>query len=53
MAALPPIADQSTWEIALAQLRTREKAAARELDASRRPGGASHGGAARRHPGGH
>ena len=33
MAALPPTADQSTWEIALAQLRTREKAATRKLDA--------------------
>ena len=30
---LPPIADKSTWETALAQLRTREKAATRELDA--------------------
>ena len=33
MAALPPTADQSPWEIALAQLRTREKAATRKLDA--------------------
>jgi predicted dithiol-disulfide oxidoreductase (DUF899 family) len=31
--ALPPIVDQSTWEAALADLRTREKAATRELDA--------------------
>src|SRR5687768_14132816 len=32
-AAVPPIADQSTWETALAELRAREKAATRELDA--------------------
>ena len=31
--ALPPIVDQATWEAALADLRTREKAATRELDA--------------------
>ena len=32
-AAVPPIADQPTWDAALAELRTREKAATRELDA--------------------
>ena len=31
--ALPPIVDQATWESALAELRRREKAATRELDA--------------------
>lgn len=31
--ATPPIADRPTWEAALAELRTREKAATRELDA--------------------
>jgi len=31
--AVPPIVDQSAWEAALAELRTREKAATRELDA--------------------
>jgi predicted dithiol-disulfide oxidoreductase (DUF899 family) len=31
--AVPPIVDQDTWEAALAELRTREKAATRELDA--------------------
>ena len=31
--AVPPIVDQETWEAALADLRTREKAATRELDA--------------------
>jgi len=31
--AVPPIADQQTWEAALAELRAREKAATRELDA--------------------
>jgi predicted dithiol-disulfide oxidoreductase (DUF899 family) len=31
--ALPPIVDQATWEAALADLRAREKAATRELDA--------------------
>jgi predicted dithiol-disulfide oxidoreductase (DUF899 family) len=31
--ALPPIVDRSTWEAALADLRVREKAATRELDA--------------------
>jgi predicted dithiol-disulfide oxidoreductase (DUF899 family) len=33
VAAVPPIADQATWEAALAELRVREKAATRELDA--------------------
>jgi predicted dithiol-disulfide oxidoreductase (DUF899 family) len=32
-AALPPIVDQRKWEAALAELRVREKAATRELDA--------------------
>jgi predicted dithiol-disulfide oxidoreductase (DUF899 family) len=32
-AALPPVVDQQTWEAALAELRVREKAATRELDA--------------------
>jgi predicted dithiol-disulfide oxidoreductase (DUF899 family) len=32
-AAIPPIVDQQTWEVALAVLRVREKAATRELDA--------------------
>ena len=32
-AAVPPIVDQHTWEAALAELRAREKAATRELDA--------------------
>ena len=31
--AVPPIVDQATWEAALAELRAREKAATRELDA--------------------
>ena len=31
--AVPPIVDQATWEAALAELRIREKAATRELDA--------------------
>jgi len=31
--AVPPIVDQETWETALAELRAREKAATRELDA--------------------
>ena len=31
--AVPPIVDQDTWEAALAELRVREKAATRELDA--------------------
>jgi len=31
--AAPAIVDQQTWDAALAQLRTREKAATRELDA--------------------
>jgi predicted dithiol-disulfide oxidoreductase (DUF899 family) len=31
--AVPPIVDQETWETALADLRVREKAATRELDA--------------------
>ena len=31
--AVPPIADQPTWEAALGELRAREKAATRELDA--------------------
>ena len=31
--ALPPIVDRATWERELAELRTREKAATRELDA--------------------
>lgn len=31
--ALPPIVDQATWEAALAEVRDREKAATRELDA--------------------
>ena len=31
--AVPPIVDQQTWETALAELRVREKAATRELDA--------------------
>jgi predicted dithiol-disulfide oxidoreductase (DUF899 family) len=31
--AKPPIVDQATWEAALAELRVREKAATRELDA--------------------
>lgn len=33
MSAMPPIVDQQTWRTALADLRTREKAATRELDA--------------------
>ncbi|QXC60695.1 DUF899 domain-containing protein [Aquihabitans sp. G128] len=32
-AALPPVVDQATWEAELADLRAREKAATRELDA--------------------
>ena len=32
-AALPPVVDQATWEAAVAELRVREKAATRELDA--------------------
>src|SRR3954447_10101522 len=31
--AIPPIVDGTTWEAALADLRAREKAATRELDA--------------------
>ncbi len=31
--ALPPIVDQASWEASLAELRVREKAATRELDA--------------------
>lgn len=31
--AIPPVVDQNTWEAALAELRTREKAATPELDA--------------------
>ncbi len=31
--AVPPIVDQDTWEAALAELLSREKAATRELDA--------------------
>src|SRR5436190_6708613 len=31
--AAPPVVDQETWETALADLRAREKAATRELDA--------------------
>ncbi|MET0143597.1 MAG: DUF899 family protein [Ilumatobacteraceae bacterium] len=31
--AVPPIVDQATWEAALEELRVREKAATRELDA--------------------
>jgi predicted dithiol-disulfide oxidoreductase (DUF899 family) len=31
--ALPPVVDRDTWEAALAELRVREKAATRELDA--------------------
>ena len=31
--AMPPIVDQRSWEAALAELRAREKAATRELDA--------------------
>ena len=31
--ALPPIVDEPTWEAAVAELRRREKAATRELDA--------------------
>src|SRR5690348_3866387 len=31
--ALPPVVDQATWEAALSDLRKREKAATRELDA--------------------
>ncbi len=31
--AVPPVVDQPTWEAALAELRVREKAATRELDA--------------------
>ena len=31
--AVPPIIDQPSWEAALAELRAREKAATRELDA--------------------
>lgn len=33
MSALPPVADQQTWRTALDELRAREKAATRELDA--------------------
>ena len=32
-AAIPPVVDQHAWEAALAELRVREKAATRELDA--------------------
>lgn len=31
--ALPPVTDPETWQRALADLRVREKAATRELDA--------------------
>ena len=31
--ALPPVVDQQTWQAALDELRAREKAATRELDA--------------------
>src|SRR5215212_10089980 len=31
--AVPPVVDQHTWEAALTELRAREKAATRELDA--------------------
>src|ERR1700709_555703 len=31
--ALPPVVDAATWQRELAELRTREKAATRELDA--------------------
>ena len=31
--AAPPVTDESTWRAALADLRRREKAATRELDA--------------------
>jgi predicted dithiol-disulfide oxidoreductase (DUF899 family) len=31
--AIPPVVDRDTWEAALAELRAREKAATRELDA--------------------
>src|SRR4051812_24436523 len=31
--AIPPVVDQKTWEAALTDLRAREKAATRELDA--------------------
>jgi predicted dithiol-disulfide oxidoreductase (DUF899 family) len=31
--AMPPVVDQATWEAELAELRVREKAATRELDA--------------------
>src|SRR5687768_11883351 len=31
--AMPPVVDADTWRTALAELRTREKAATRELDA--------------------
>lgn len=31
--ALPPIVDRQTWRAALDELRKREKAATRELDA--------------------
>ncbi len=33
LGAVPPIVDQAAWDVALAELRTREKAATRELDA--------------------
>jgi predicted dithiol-disulfide oxidoreductase (DUF899 family) len=33
MSALPPVVDQDTWRAALDELRAREKAATRELDA--------------------
>ncbi|MDR2999381.1 MAG: DUF899 domain-containing protein [Microbacterium sp.] len=33
MTALPPVVDEQTWRDALAELRVREKAATRELDA--------------------
>ena len=33
MSALPPVVDQQTWRAALDDLRKREKAATRELDA--------------------
>ena len=33
MSALPPVVDQQTWRTALDELRAREKAATRELDA--------------------
>ncbi len=52
-AALPPVVDAGTWQRQLDALRTREKAATRELDAiaaQRRR--AADGQDARLHPGG-